>query len=39
MPFFLHPNPDFLIETLQTCVSAECPNRWGMNSGTLDPRL
>eukprot|EP00740_Mantoniella_antarctica_P007567 CAMPEP_0181363926 /NCGR_PEP_ID=MMETSP1106-20121128/9054_1 /TAXON_ID=81844 /ORGANISM="Mantoniella antarctica, Strain SL-175" /LENGTH=336 /DNA_ID=CAMNT_0023478487 /DNA_START=301 /DNA_END=1311 /DNA_ORIENTATION=- len=28
MPFFLHPNPDFLIETLQTCVSAECPNRY-----------
>ena len=21
MPFFLHPNPDFVIETLPTCVS------------------
>jgi len=26
IPFFLHPNPDFLIETLPECVSAERPN-------------
>jgi len=28
MPFFLHPNPDFLIETLPGCMSAERPNRY-----------
>jgi isopenicillin N synthase-like dioxygenase len=28
MPFFMHPNPDFLIETLPACVSAEHPNRY-----------
>ena len=28
MPFFLHPAPDFLIETLPGCVSAEHPNRY-----------
>ena len=26
MPFFLHPNPNFLIDTLSTCVSDEHPN-------------
>ena len=26
MPFFLHPAPDFLIETLPGCISAERPN-------------
>jgi len=26
IPFFMHPNPDFLIETLPGCVSAEHPN-------------
>ncbi|MDP5279390.1 2-oxoglutarate and iron-dependent oxygenase domain-containing protein [Sphingomonas sp. DG1-23] len=28
MPFFLHPAPDFLIETLPGCVSEERPNRY-----------
>lgn len=28
MPFFLHPNPDFIIETLESCISAENPNRY-----------
>lgn len=28
MPFFLHPNPDFIIETLKSCISAENPNRY-----------
>ena len=28
MPFFLHPNPDFLIETLPTCIDAQHPNRY-----------
>ena len=28
VPFFLHPNPDFLIETLPQCVSAENPDRY-----------
>ena len=27
-PFFLHPNPDFLIETLPQCISAGNPNRY-----------
>ena len=27
-PFFLHPNPDFLIESLPGCVSADNPNRY-----------
>jgi len=28
VPFFLHPNPDFLIETLPQCVSADNPDRY-----------
>ena len=28
MPFFLHPNPEFLIETLPSCISADNPNRY-----------
>ena len=28
MPFFLHPAPDFLIETLPQTISAESPNRY-----------
>ena len=28
IPFFLHPNPDFVIETLPTCVSEDNPNRY-----------
>ncbi|MES2057394.1 MAG: 2-oxoglutarate and iron-dependent oxygenase domain-containing protein [Pseudomonadota bacterium] len=28
MPFFLHPAPDFLIETLPGCVDADHPNRY-----------
>ena len=28
MPFFLHPAPDFLIETLPQTISAENPNRY-----------
>jgi isopenicillin N synthase-like dioxygenase len=27
-PFFLHPNPDFLIATLPGCISADNPNRY-----------
>jgi len=27
-PFFLHPNPDFLIETLPSCITADNPNRY-----------
>ncbi|MFT4925770.1 MAG: isopenicillin N synthase-like dioxygenase [Phenylobacterium sp.] len=26
MPFFLHPNPEFLIDTLDTCISEAQPN-------------
>ena len=28
IPFFLHPNPDYLIETLPSCISPERPNRY-----------
>ena len=28
IPFFLHPNPDFVIETLPSCVSAANPDRY-----------
>ena len=28
IPFFLHPNPDFLIETLPGCITADNPNRY-----------
>ncbi len=28
IPFFLHPNPDFLIETLPSCITPENPNRY-----------
>ncbi len=27
-PYFLHPNPDFLIQTLPGCISAENPDRY-----------
>jgi isopenicillin N synthase-like dioxygenase len=28
VPFFLHPNPEFMIETLATCVTEDNPNRY-----------
>lgn len=28
IPFFLHPNPDFLIQTLPQCVSPDNPDRY-----------
>lgn len=28
IPFFLHPNSEFLIESLPTCISADNPNRY-----------
>ena len=28
MPYFLHPNPDFMIETLPSCISDSNPNRY-----------
>jgi len=28
VPFFLHPNPDFLIETLPSCITIENSNRY-----------
>jgi isopenicillin N synthase-like dioxygenase len=28
VPFFLHPNPDYLIETLPSCITADNPNRY-----------
>ena len=41
-PFFLHPNPDFLIEVLPSCVSADNPNRYPepiTAQGYLEERL
>jgi isopenicillin N synthase-like dioxygenase len=28
VPFFLHPNPDYLIQTLANCITPENPNRY-----------
>jgi isopenicillin N synthase-like dioxygenase len=28
VPFFLHPNPDFIIDALPSCISAGNPNRY-----------
>ena len=28
VPFFLHPNPDFVIEVLPSCIGADHPNRY-----------
>ena len=28
VPFFLHPNPDFLIDALPSCISADNPSRY-----------
>jgi isopenicillin N synthase-like dioxygenase len=28
IPFFMHPNPDYVIKTLDSCISAERPNRY-----------
>lgn len=28
VPFFLHPNPDFVIDVLPSCIDAEHPNRY-----------
>lgn len=42
MPFFLHPNPEFLIETLPGCVSAANPDRYPTpitGNGYLHERL
>lgn len=41
-PFFLHPNPDFLIDVLPGCVSAENPSRYPepiTAQGYLEERL
>ncbi len=41
-PFFLHPNPDFLIDVLPNCVSADNPSRYPepiTAQGYLDERL
>lgn len=41
-PFFLHPNPDFVIQTLPGCISAENPDRYPepiSSQGYLEQRL
>ncbi|MBS0199747.1 MAG: isopenicillin N synthase family oxygenase [Proteobacteria bacterium] len=41
-PFFLHPNPDFLIEVLPSCVSTDNPSRYPQAitaQGYLEERL
>jgi isopenicillin N synthase-like dioxygenase len=41
-PFFLHPNPDFLIDVLPACVSADNPSRYPepiTAQGYLEERL
>jgi isopenicillin N synthase-like dioxygenase len=42
VPFFLHPNPDFLIDVLPSCVTAGNPNRYPepiTAQGYLEERL
>ena len=36
IPFFLHPNPDFLIETLPGCISAENPDLYPQSISAND---
>jgi isopenicillin N synthase-like dioxygenase len=41
-PFFLHPNPDFVIDVLPSCVTADNPSRYPepiTAQGYLDQRL
>ncbi len=41
-PFFLHPNPDFLIDVLPSCITAENPSRYPepiTAQGYLEERL
>lgn len=42
IPFFLHPNPDFVIETLPNCITPANPNRYPESitaQGYLEQRL
>lgn len=42
IPFFLHPNPDFLIDVLPSCITVENPNRYPepiTAQGYLEERL
>lgn len=42
VPFFLHPNPDFLIDVLPSCVSVDNPSRYPQAitaQGYLEERL
>ena len=42
VPFFLHPNPDFLIDALPSCISVDNPNRYPQPitaQGFLEQRL
>lgn len=36
IPFFLHPNPDFEIKTLASCITAQRPNRYPEPITALD---
>ena len=41
-PFFLHPNPDFLIDVLPSCITPDSPNRYPepiTAQGYLEQRL
>ena len=42
VPFFLHPNPDFMIDVLPSCVTADNPSRYPQAisaQGYLEERL
>ena len=42
VPFFLHPNPDFVIDVLPSCIGADNPNRYPepiTAQGYLEERL
>ena len=42
IPFFLHPNPDFLIDVLPSCITSDNPNHYPepiTAQGYLEERL
>jgi len=42
VPFFLHPNPEFVIDVLPSCITADNPNRYPepiTSQGYLEQRL
>ena len=36
IPFFVHPNPDWIIETLDSCISEDNPNKYPQSISAED---